>query len=119
MTSMAASATSVALLPSKLVFRGRFEQSRSKFLTPSSASSIPCHSISISSPFHRRKPLGIQASVSTSDPQVRTGPDDLVASILSKVMFEDLLSLFGLATGYRVNYSGFGIEFGKILVENA
>ncbi|CAK9312886.1 unnamed protein product [Citrullus colocynthis] len=86
---MAASATSVTLLPAKFVCRGRVEPSKSKFLAPSSKSSIPCHSVSISSPFRRRKPFGIQASVSISDPQVRTGPDDLVASILSKVTGSD------------------------------
>ena len=84
---MAVSATSVAPLLAKVVSRGRIEQSKSKFLAPSSISSISCQSTLISSRFHRRKPFVIQASVSISDPQVRTGPDDLVASILSKVMF--------------------------------
>lgn len=84
---MAASATSVAILPAKLVFRGRVSPSKSTFLAPSSTSSIPCQSTSISCRFRRHKPFGIQASISVSDPQVRTGLDDLVASILSKVMF--------------------------------
>lgn len=97
MISMAASATSVALLPAKSVFRGRVEPSRSKFLASRSTSSVPCQSASISSSSYRRKPLVILASVSTSDPQVRTGPDHLVASILSKVMFSDFLALFGFA----------------------
>lgn len=86
---MAVSATSVAPLLAKVVSRGRIEQSKSKFLAPSSISSISCQSTLISSRFHRRKPFVIQASVSISDPQVRTGPDDLVASILSKVTGSD------------------------------
>ncbi|XP_022997459.1 probable plastid-lipid-associated protein 8, chloroplastic [Cucurbita maxima] len=86
---MAVSATSVAPLLAKVVSRGRIEPSKSKFLASSSTSSILCQSTSISSRFHRRKPFVIQASVSISDPQVRTGPDDLVASILSKVTGSD------------------------------
>ncbi|KAF7830198.1 putative plastid-lipid-associated protein 8, chloroplastic [Senna tora] len=37
----------------------------------------------------RLKTLRVSASVSVSNPQVRTGPDDLVASILSKVLQTD------------------------------
>ncbi|KAI4337400.1 hypothetical protein L6164_015824 [Bauhinia variegata] len=36
-----------------------------------------------------KKTLGVSASVSVSNPDVRTGPDDLVASILSKVSLTD------------------------------
>uniref|UniRef100_A0A2N9GM75 Plastid lipid-associated protein/fibrillin conserved domain-containing protein n=1 Tax=Fagus sylvatica TaxID=28930 RepID=A0A2N9GM75_FAGSY len=41
--------------------------------------------------YHHRhhKPLTISASVSVSNPEVRTGPDDLVASLLSKVTQTD------------------------------
>ncbi|KAK4277093.1 hypothetical protein QN277_015144 [Acacia crassicarpa] len=37
----------------------------------------------------RSKSLQVSASISVSNPQVRTGPDDLVSSILSKVMQTD------------------------------
>ncbi|GLT54099.1 hypothetical protein SLA2020_303380 [Shorea laevis] len=50
--------------------------------------SVPSNSpLIVSLPYHhrRRKILRISASVSVSNPEVRTGPADLVASILSKV----------------------------------
>lgn len=113
---MAASAASVALLPAKSVFRGRFEPSKSKVLASLSTSSIPSQSASISSRYHRRKPFRTQAPVSISDPQVRTGPDDLVASILSKVMFRIFLVylVLHIGTGSRVVTNRFRIEIEKL-----
>ncbi|KAF3966959.1 hypothetical protein ACB098_10G092600 [Castanea mollissima] len=92
---MALAAHSSAL---SISFRGAWAQPQHS--KPKLLYSIPSISISksksnppliglVSLPYRHRKPLGIFASVSVSNPEVRTGPDDLVASILSKVTQTD------------------------------
>lgn len=78
------SATSPAMASSSAVLSSSLrgvEFSKPKTLTRS----VPSFSVSI--PLHRRphKNGRVFASISVSTPEVRTGPDDLVASILSKV----------------------------------
>jgi hypothetical protein len=65
-------------------FKGT-RHSKPKFLNSTSLPSNP--PLVVSLPYHnrQRKALRISASVSVSNPEVRTGPGDLVASILSKV----------------------------------
>lgn len=78
---MAASASSLAILPSG--FRG----SRTKiFDLRSKPTNNLVFSVSSSSNSRQKKSFRVLASVSVSDPPVRSSPDDLVASILSKVM---------------------------------
>ncbi|XP_059460635.1 probable plastid-lipid-associated protein 8, chloroplastic [Corylus avellana] len=69
-------------------FKGN-RQSKPKFLNSTSLPSNP--PLIVSLPYHhrQRKALRISASVSFSNPEVRTGPGDLVASILSKVIQTD------------------------------
>lgn len=78
-------------------FRGT-RQSKPKFLNSTSLPSNP--PLIVSLPYHhrQRKALRISASVSFSNPEVRTGPGDLVASILSKVcpFLSSLISLWFL-----------------------
>ncbi|KAM4074403.1 hypothetical protein ACB094_10G090700 [Castanea mollissima] len=92
---MALAAHSSAL---SISFRGAWAQPQHS--KPKLLYSIPSISISksksnppliglVSLPYRHREPLGIFASVSVSNPEVRTGPDDLVASILSKVTQTD------------------------------
>ena len=79
-TSMALAAHSSALSPPS--FRAS-HHSKPKLLN---SRSNPPLIVSLPYYHHRRhKPLTISASVSVSNPEVRTGPDDLVASLLSKV----------------------------------
>ncbi|KAL5558280.1 hypothetical protein UlMin_034491 [Ulmus minor] len=89
MAAGAASASSLAILPS--AFRGLPESSRSKILKFRSKSTnltLPVSSQSLHFR-HRKSSFRVLASVSVSDPELRTGPDDLVASILSKVTETD------------------------------
>lgn len=75
---------SLALLPS--AFRGGPEASRLKLLNYRSKPTNFILAVSPLSKSRRQlKTFTVLASVSVSNPEVRTGPDDLVASILSKV----------------------------------
>ena len=80
--AMAMATSSLSLLPSS--FRN-LNPSKTKFVSthysPSHLRLTPLHSQN--NP--RQRILKVLASVSVSDPKVQTGPDDLVASILSKV----------------------------------
>lgn len=79
---MAASVSSLAILPSSI--RGSGTKNFDLRLKPTNSLVL---SVSSSSNYRQNKPLRVLASVSVSDPAVRSNtPDDLVASILSKVM---------------------------------
>lgn len=74
---------SLTLLPVSS-FRGAV-QSKPRLLKSRSLPSNPPPIFSLPNYHRQRKTLSIFASVSVSNPELRTGPDDLVASILSKV----------------------------------
>lgn len=73
---------SSALLPPSF---SAAEHSKHKLLKPRSLPSSPPPIVSLHHHRRQRKTLRILASVSVSKPEVWTSPDDLVASILSKV----------------------------------
>lgn len=73
---------SSALLPPSF---SAAERSKPKLLKPRSLPFSPLPIVSLHHHRRQRKTLRILASVSVSNPEVRTSPDDLVASILSKV----------------------------------
>ena len=77
-------ATSSAMASSAVLFSSvrACEFSKPQTLIPRSNSPLI-----VSIPLHRRRHKNgrVFASISVSSPEVRTGPDDLVASILSKV----------------------------------
>ncbi|KAG2699914.1 hypothetical protein I3843_07G210000 [Carya illinoinensis] len=77
---------SSALLPPSF---SAAEHSKHKLLKPRSLPSSPPPIVSLHHHRRQRKTLRILASVSVSKPEVWTSPDDLVASILSKVTQTD------------------------------
>ncbi|KAK9946174.1 hypothetical protein M0R45_011650 [Rubus argutus] len=83
----AALASSLALSPS--TFRGGPESPKPRFPNLCAKPMNVGLAISTRSFSRHRKTLRISATVSVSNPGVRTGPDDLSATILSKVMHSD------------------------------
>ncbi|KAI5354776.1 hypothetical protein L3X38_007671 [Prunus dulcis] len=83
----AALTSSLALSPS--TFRGGPEPSKPKFLNFCSKPTNLAFAILPYTRCRRHKTLRILASVSVSNPQVLTGPEELSASILSKVTHSD------------------------------
>ncbi|KAG2691669.1 hypothetical protein I3843_08G018800 [Carya illinoinensis] len=77
---------SSTLIPSSF---GGAKHSKPKLLKSCSLPSNPPPLVSFPYRHRHRKALRISASVSVSNPEVRTGSDDLVASILSKVTQTD------------------------------
>ncbi|XP_042993160.1 probable plastid-lipid-associated protein 8, chloroplastic [Carya illinoinensis] len=80
---------SSTLIPSSF---GGAKHSKPKLLKSCSLPSNPPPLVSFPYRHRHRKALRISASVSVSNPEVRTGSDDLVASILSKSGCRLLLS---------------------------
>ncbi|TQD69391.1 hypothetical protein C1H46_045076 [Malus baccata] len=83
----AAIASSLAL--SAFTLRGGADPSKPKFLNLCSKPTNLALTVSPQSHSCRRNTLRILASVSVSDPGIRTGPEELSASILSKVTNSD------------------------------
>ncbi|XP_054796433.1 probable plastid-lipid-associated protein 8, chloroplastic [Prosopis cineraria] len=79
-------ATSLSLLPYSV---GGVDPPKQKFSSIHFSNAPFTLSPSCSQQSRRPKSLRVSASISVPNPQVRTGPDDLVSSILSKVMQTD------------------------------